>query len=253
MRRILTVIATIFALLASLLAMAGGAVAQTVPRIGPDANHALRVSDGTALSTNWSGYALLGKFHEVKGTFTIPPCYGAGFGSEWVGIDGYNNDDLIQAGVSEVDAPGDGCQYSAWWEILPASSVSINWMNVRPGDQIRVSVTHLPPDMNGGIGPWAWSVSILDLATGQEFDQIFNYNGPAKSAEWIVEAPQVDGNVGDIVPYQEVTWSDLGADGRAAALENVWLVQDGREHSITSTVNTTKQLMRDGFAVAYVG
>ena len=55
----------------------------------------------------WSGYTYTGgPFKAVSGTFTVP---GAGTGAsctanvaEWVGIDGFGNNSLVQAGIGEL-------------------------------------------------------------------------------------------------------------------------------------------------------
>ena len=87
----------------------------------------------TSTSDNWSGYDVLDNgITSVHGTFTVPSlqsdetCNTAL--SQWVGIDGADNSDLIQAGVQEspIDAYGD-CSapnyfsVQPWWEILPAT------------------------------------------------------------------------------------------------------------------------------------
>lgn len=214
--------------------------------LGPDTNHLLRTVDGTSLSLNWSGYAVVGKFHEARGTFTVPNCApgGTGNASEWVGIDGYNNTDLIQAGVDESQAVGEPCDIYAWWEILPAASVPIT-MKVAAGDQVTVGILKEPDGQ--------WGVDIYDQATGQDFFQTFAYGGPAKSAEWIVEAPTVFGLIPNILPYQSVTWTGLEAQGHAGILDPVYLVQSGKLQSLPSAIGSARQLMKLGFTSEYVG
>lgn len=231
-------------LLASLLV---GVASATV--VETNLNHSLRTVNATALSTNWSGYSIEGKdFKRVEGTFTVPACAaGGGIGnvSEWVGIDGFNNEDLLQAGVDESGSPG-SCYVYAWWEDLPSASVPIAWMDVRPGDQVEVGI--------GNFGADTWGVTILDEATGQMFEQQFIYNGPDTSAEWIVEAPSVGGYIANVLPFQAVTWTGLSlAGGRPAVLTPIWLVQAGRAQVIPSSVPDARALMKSGFTDEYVG
>lgn len=222
-------------LLASVLAPISGTTDATI--------HQLRTQNGIDLAGNWSGYALLGKFHEVAGTFTVPPCDGAGQASEWVGVDGYSNSDLLQAGVNEADSVGVGCIINAWWEDLPSVSVDITWLKVFAGDRVRVDIAYQAP---------SWDIAMTDLATGQTFYQSFTYGGPASSVEWITEAPTAPTGQTNIMPYQSVSWSDLAAYGRAARLSDIWMVQHGAEASVPSTVGTTRQLMREGFSTTFV-
>jgi hypothetical protein len=127
---------------AAALALAGGsAAAGIVPGaagIGiraalPPGFHAAQaaVKGATQVgSTNWSGYAQVGKktkvFTAVKGTWTVPTVKvesGTQYSSDWVGIDGaFNNSTLIQDGT-EGDNIGGKVKYDAWTEIIPASEV----------------------------------------------------------------------------------------------------------------------------------
>jgi hypothetical protein len=200
--------------------------------------------NGFVLSSNWSGYAFQGRVKEVRGTFTVPYARGTGFSAQWVGVDGYANSDLIQAGVTEDCLQG-SCTYQAWWEILPSVSVPIPWLVINPGDQVTVGVR----DEGGG----QWSVGIMDDATGQVFQQFFNYRGPAASAEWIVEAPEVFWQIAPIAPSTTVTWSDLHLLGRTNALQDIWLVQDGRVQEVPESVANARALMANGFTDQYVG
>ena len=194
---------------------------------------------------NWAGYALQGKFSEVHGTFTVPEVdSGGGALAQWVGVDGYENEDLIQAGVSEV---ADGQDY-AWWEILPNVSIPIWWMRVSPGDEITVGVR---------IYDGRWLIDILDRDTLQFFFQSFKYNGPAASVEWVTEAPSdIIGDQLPILPYAgAVQFSGLTYTGHVArgGFADVWMVADGAVQDIPSTVPSVAALLADGFSTEYVG
>src|SRR5580658_6548090 len=75
---------------------------------------------------NWSGYAIdSGTYTSATGSWTVPTVIAptthprkAYFSSTWVGIDGFDNQSLIQAGT-EQDWIGGSAFYQAWWEILP--------------------------------------------------------------------------------------------------------------------------------------
>jgi len=220
-------------------------------RLGPDYNRMDRVVNGRALSLNWSGYALLGRFSYVGGTFTVPHCKGNGWASEWAGIDGFNNQDLIQAGVSENGGAG-YCFVQAWWEILPAASENIFWMKVKPGDVVSVDI--LRTSKRTRFLAASWTVNILNDTTGQDFTQSFGYNGPSTSAEWVVEAPEVWGAITPILPNSPATvWTGLRAFGHAGILVPVWLVQGGWVQEVPSSVVNARDLMQNGFQDEYIG
>ena len=100
---------------------------------------------GANQSNNWSGYnqGTLEKgnvqFHRVSSTWVVPtPTQHvrgeAEFSATWVGIGGgcvdagctVTDGTLIQAGTSQnVDANGNP-SFDAWWELIPAPSVTIS-------------------------------------------------------------------------------------------------------------------------------
>jgi len=201
-------------------------------------------------SRNWSGYAITGSnFMNVVGKWTVPqvqtPTKGDRknkYSSSWVGIDGFNNSDLIQAGT-EQDWVHRTKVYQAWWEILPAPETPIATLTIHPGDAMSVSITEGASSM--------WTISISDTTTHQSFSIVRSYSGPRTSAEWIQEAPTIGrhrvatlaadsnvvfdlGRVNLINPG--LTSSDAGA-----------MFKGNQQISTPSAPN----LNRDGFAVAY--
>jgi hypothetical protein len=144
----------------------------------------------TVFSANWSGLGGTGTGIEgARGTWIVPSVAGSSSGrysSSWVGVDGMTNRDLIQTGT-EQDSP-DG--YYAWWEILPQESVPILTAQgrpepVRPGDHITASVA----ETSSGV----WTISMQDSTQHWSYSQSHAYGGPGTSAEWIEEAPNVNG------------------------------------------------------------
>jgi hypothetical protein len=142
-------------------------------------------------SQNWAGYVVNGgPFDQVSGTFTVPvPQSGSSSScattqcatSTWVGIDGNSNNYLIQAGVV-VFSSGSGTGYQSWWEILPNPSENIS-LGVQPGQLVTVTISNL---QNGD-----WQIVLVNDSTGQSYSTTQPYSGPADSAEWILEAPEV--------------------------------------------------------------
>ncbi|MST34807.1 hypothetical protein GHK86_19025, partial [Acidimicrobiaceae bacterium USS-CC1] len=157
-------------------------------------------------STNWSGLVMTGTgIQGAEGAWTVPAVAGA-VGTDsatWVGVDGASNSDLIQTGTAQT--PGGG--YSAWWEILPAVSVTItdaagSPAPVRPGDSILASVQ----EVHAG----TWTIYIADQTQGWYFQQNFSYSGPGTSAEWIEEAPTDNGQQTAPADFGTVDFSDTG-------------------------------------------
>lgn len=222
----------------------GQATIRNLPRVvPPNAPHA--TGNLGWESENWSGYAVTGgTYTAVTGTWTVPtvqPTPTDAYSSSWVGIDGFDDPDLIQAGT-EQDSIGGQAQYQAWWEILPAAQTPISSITVSPGDTIRASIAEAVGD--------EWTISVEDLTSGQAFSTQQVYSGPLSSAEWIEEAPEVDGAVARLADYGESSFvpeTVNGADPGFTPSDAGALVQDGAQVSTPSNPN----LETDGFNIAY--
>jgi hypothetical protein len=160
--------------------------------------------------------------------------------SEWVGIDGWSNALLIQAGVNESPDPNNPNLFyiQPWWEILPAPSTPITTMSVAVGDQVTVTISQ--------VSGTEWAIALTDNTNGQSFTTDQTYTGPGTSAEWIVEAPTVNGSQTTLAPYSpEVDFSGLGFTGTQTTLTEVVMVQAAGQ------VSTPSALDSNGFNVAY--
>ena len=206
---------------------------------------------------NWSGYALAGtRFTTVTGTFTVPTLSAtAACGenvSEWVGLDGYDDHRLIQAGVLEARAnPYTGsCASGATWvlpwtEVLPSSPTAVAGLAVNPSDSVTVSIAQHATA--------SWEITLTDNTTGRTYSTFQAYDGPTRSAEWIVEAPGT-GSSGTLAPYAPaVDFQDLSvAQGNVVtAAARISMEQDGQLRSSPSPVSNLAELMTKGFGVAY--
>jgi hypothetical protein len=196
-------------------------------------------------SSNWSGYAITGSgFKSATGQWTVTaaaPSRKATYSSEWVGIDGYNNSNLIQTGT-ESDYYNGSAHYYAWWEILPASETVIPSIAVHPGDVMSASITQ-------GTGS-SWTIKITDTRTGASFTTTQTYTGPQTSAEWIEEAPTVGGRVATLANYGLATLDPgtvNGANPLLTAGEGGVMVQKGIQVSTPSNPDADT----DGFNAAY--
>lgn len=193
------------------LATPATATTTTLPNVSHATRHVIRPITGGAgksgsasntgwASTNWSGYAISsGTYNDITGSWTVTAVSKsrkATYSSTWIGIDGFNNSDLIQTGT-EADYYSGSAHYNAWWEILPAAETPISTISVKPGDVMNA---HIHNNGNG-----TWTITISDKTNGQSFTTTQSYSGPASSAEWIQEAPTVNGRVATLANYGEVT------------------------------------------------
>lgn len=203
------------------------------------------VSNAGWASSNWSGYAKTGSYTRVTGAWVVPsvaPSRKATYSSQWVGIDGFNNGNLIQTGT-ESDYYSGSAHYGAWWEILPAAETVIPSITVHPGDHMSASITK-------GSGT-SWTITIADTTTGVSFSTVRTYTGPGTSAEWIEEAPSVGGHIAPLAQYSSPDTFDPGTanggnPGLTAADGGV-MIQRNRQVSTPSAPDSDT----DGFNMAY--
>jgi len=120
------------------------------------------------------------------------PTSSATYSATWIGIDGFSNSSLIQAGT-EQDYYNGAPHYAVWW------TTSANGFYEQPishvvyaGDPISAKI------ISAGSGNW--TITLSD-SSGQFFSKTLTYSGPGTSAEWIVEAPGVNGRQSTIANY----------------------------------------------------
>jgi hypothetical protein len=197
------------------------------------------------LSSNWSGYAVTGgTYTAVTGSWTVQAVSRssrATFSSQWVGIDGFNNSNLIQTGT-ESDFVNGSARYDAWWEILPAAETVIPSLTIHPGDQMTASVKK-------GSGT-SWTITINDVTTKQSFTTTQTYTGPQTSAEWIEEAPTVNGHIATLANYGLTTFDPGTVNGGNPNLtvgDSGAMVQRSRQISTPSAPDSDT----DGFNMEY--
>jgi hypothetical protein len=184
------------------------------------AGHA-RGTTATWAASNWSGYAETGTYTSVSGNWTVPTVTAgattsqggffrhttnAWYSSTWLGIDGFNNSDLIQTGT-EQDFYSGVAHYSAWWEILPASETVIS-KPVAAGDAMSATIAETSTTENVSTGrhgqtvaEHVWKITLADTTENWSFSIDEAYNGPGASAEWIEEAPEVNGAIATLTHY----------------------------------------------------
>jgi hypothetical protein len=199
-------------------------------------------------SENWSGYAVTGEtYTQVAGSWSVPTVVatpGRRYASDWVGIGGFDSDDLIQAGTTEQYVNGHAT-YNAWTEILPASELIIPGFTVHPGDAITVTVIK-------GSGK-SWTMTVSDSTESESFSRKVNYSSSENSAEWIHEAPEVGGSIVDIastsnVDFDHGTVNGSTVIGSAGTLTKIVLA--GYLPGDTKATPSKLDSDKDGFAVA---
>ena len=222
-----------------------------------------RVGMNAAQSNNWFGYnqgALEqgGKlFNSITGDWTVPTAtqHTAGqdeASSDWIGIGGgcidanctVGDSTLIQAGT-EQDVSGGKASYSAWWELVPAPSITISGITVHPGDHMHASISEVVPNAN------LWNITLQDVTTGQSFSTTVPYASTHATAEWIEETPLTIGTSGaglaalpnlTNVPFSNATTN--GANAYLKSSEEIQLVDsNGKVIGTPSAPNSTA----DGF------
>ncbi|HVU76813.1 MAG TPA: G1 family glutamic endopeptidase [Gaiellaceae bacterium] len=154
------------------------------------ATTATRLYNANSTSSNWAGFvaSASGKaFTDVKGSWVQPAVTCAarstGYASFWVGLGGASGSShgLEQIGTS-ADCHNGVPSYTAWWEILPASSTVIPW-SPTPGDAIAAEVR---------VSGTTVTMTLTDVTSGQTFTQNQTVSSPdTSSADWIAEAPQL--------------------------------------------------------------
>jgi Peptidase A4 family len=190
--------------------------------------------NGTVDSLNWSGYAVVGgatsgAFYSVVGHWTIPTvqqpfgsCSGGwDYSSQWAGIDGFDNEYLVQSG-SEADAYCSGgrqaTEYYPWLEWLPGAEFEIYQsvsplepLPFSPGDYVVVHVWATRwvsgASQTGNLlftdATQDWQVSLVFSSASLDGTKIVG-----KSAEWIVERPTINTNLlGSLANYTANPWA----------------------------------------------
>ena len=182
-------------------------------------------------SDNWSGYNLgylstSTLYTSMSGTWTVPTARQetsgqAEHGATWIGIGGgclntsctETDNTLIQAGTEQDVSKAGKAKYSAWYELIPESSVTES-MTVKPGDLIHCSIT----ETSSG----EWSIVLSDATNGQSFSENTAYSSSELTAEWIVETPVVVSTKGtgvaNLPNLGDVRFSHAEVNGASAGL-----------------------------------
>jgi hypothetical protein len=159
--------------------------------------------------------------------------------SEWVGVDGWADKSLIQAGVNEVPQKSGDVLVEPWWEILPAPQKEATGVVVAVGDRVTVTISKV----NGS----TWSITLMDGTNGGTFSTDKKYQGPLSSAEWTVEANETAaGTPTQLAHYgPQVDFTELGVTGPQTTVIRVVMNQKGER------VSTPSATIRGAMSVSY--
>ena len=216
------------------------------PRIGAKLPAGGASSAGWA-SSNWSGYAITGgPYTSITGSWNVAGVarsLHATYSSTWIGIDGFNDSNLIQTGT-EADYYNGSAHYNAWWEILPAAETPISTISVSPGDVMTASIRQ--------VGNGTWTITIGDISKNQSFTTAQSYAGQLSSAEWIEEAPSLGGRIATLAQFGSPLTIDPGTvnggNPRLVPADGGVMVQRfGQQVSTPSNPDSDS----DGFAMRY--
>lgn len=186
------------------------------------------------VSRNWSGYVVSSKsgqsYTAVSASWNVPKVTsktGYGYSADWVGIGGSkeNSKALEQTGTSS-DVVNGKAEYSAWYEIIPASETTFN-LTVEPGDHMYGRVT-----VEGS----TVTMSLSDQTTGHSVTKTEHPSETdTSSAEWIEEAPSIQMPSGrdQVLPL---------ADFGKAKFGNAYATSKGRVGSISDSNWTDYQV-----------
>jgi hypothetical protein len=171
----------------------------------------------TNQSQNWSGYnqgavEQGGKlFDSITGYWTVPKATQhkknqAEYAADWIGIGGgcvdpncdVTDSTLIQTGTeSDVSSSGKAT-YSAWYELIPAPSLTIS-MAVHPGNRMYASIATVASHVD------VWKITIKDVTTGSSYSTTVPYTSSQDTAEWIEETPLIIGTNGGFAALPNLT------------------------------------------------
>jgi hypothetical protein len=159
--------------------------------------------------THWSGYIVdlvsvqnkTEGVSSITGTWIVPQIKyseNSTYSSVWVGVGGYGEESLIQAGTEQHCENGQ-ITYFAWYELLPKTITTVTTMDIHPGDQVTTSITLIDQSEN------SWVITIIDHSTGANFQKTVTYNSSQKTAEWVVERPMVNNKFSTLADFTQAT------------------------------------------------
>ena len=212
----------------------------------------------TIVSLSWAGYIISQNFNSqlgvtaIEASWTVPQVNasaGDGYSSAWIGIGGQTDKTLIQVGT-EHDLVGGQETYTAWYEMLPNFSVTINGLTIAPGDTIVASLTLIVSDTNN------WNIQLSDTTNGQAFNKNVVYNSTRSSGEWIVERPTINKQISTLCDFGNVPFSNcqINVNDVKGLIGNFTYSKIQMTNQLSTPLASVSTLTPDGsnFTVSYV-
>ncbi|KAH8881175.1 concanavalin A-like lectin/glucanase [Thozetella sp. PMI_491] len=240
----------------------GSGAAELQPRPRPSKTTNFRLDKRNLYSENWAGIywaspdptttpvAMLG------GYWVVPtPTFRAGTKdpsatqtiSEWIGVDGIFNENMLYAGVTQTITSDGNTTTSVWWEWYPDARVTwAEWEGegelFSPGDYVYVT-------FNLEIGtPGSYLVTFISPSSGTTYGAVAS-GGPTldlSTAEWIVSADNGDAfpTFGDVKFFN--IWAQVGTYAPTNSVPNLTIggvginlesMKDGKIFASTTTVS----------------
>lgn len=199
----------------------------------------------SVVSLDWAGYAVSSNLiapqplvSGVNGSWTVPKIaasVGDSYSAVWIGIGGQSDSTLIQCGT-EHDFINGREQYSVWYELLPAVSVTVNGIKISPGDNIQASIKLANSTTND------WTLEISNLSNGQRYSWDFAYNSSKLSAEWVVERPTVTNQITNLADFGKVMFTEARATidatvGTISSFPNYEIIMNNRDNAQLASVS----------------
>lgn len=166
------------------------------------------------VSLDWAGYVVASDLANpepiisgVAGSWTVPQVNvsaGDTYSAAWIGIGGVFDNTVIQTGTQHDSIDGETV-YSAWYELVPYEAITIDTINVLPGDKIAASIYVVNSSAN------EWLIEIADVTKEQRFEGHFIYDSSRLSAEWIIERPTIGRVIGVLANFGSVTFTNSNA------------------------------------------
>src|SRR3954452_17810315 len=217
----------------------------------------------TNQSNNWFGYnqgslELGGKlFHSISGDWTVPTASQHTRGqdessSDWIGIGGgcidancaVGDNTLIQTGTEQdVDSSGKA-SYSAWYELIPAPSLTVSNVAVSPGDHMSATIKEAVAGAN------VWTITLKNVTKNQTFTTTVPYTSTHATAEWIQETPLLIGTNPGLSDLPNLTTNSFSAaktNGAPAALKSSEQIQLIDSNNKVIGVPSAPNATADGF------
>jgi hypothetical protein len=201
-------------------------------------------------STSWSGYIITKEFNNnhlinaITAEWEVPTINILAtktYSSAWIGIGGQSDKTLIQIGT-EHDAVNGNANYRAWYEVLPAFSITIPDFNINPGDRVFASISMIDTNQS------TWKILLEDITNGKSFTKNIEYNSTQSSGEWIIERPTVNSQVSTLTNFGTITFTDcnIGLENKTGPIGEFIYTKIEMTNQLATPLTTVSSLSPDG-------